>query len=101
METLIKKQNRPIIMAVAITGLMAITNPSKESYLEHLTWQLKDSACQQQQLSCTTLKNVPPGVSAAMLSSYTRRQNFLLFSIYTTDFYGVHDQTIGLGGFFL
>ncbi len=82
MEIIVKK--RWLILAALTTGLMTLTNPSKEAYVEHLVWELKDLTCQQQpllspslQLSCATLNTVPPGMTMVVLNSYSRRQNFL------------------------
>ncbi|MDF0554024.1 DUF4359 domain-containing protein [Kamptonema sp. UHCC 0994] len=104
MKTTIKR--RWFISVAMVIGLMAITNPSKEAYVEHVVWELKDSACDQQDLSvsikisCATLNTLPPAMTMGMLNSYSRRHNFLLFSTYTTDFYGLEKQTIGLVGLF-
>lgn len=90
----------------AIAGILALSNPTKEAHAENLVWQIKDNYCQQTQLSdvaqagCYTIAPLPPSAIEPVIISYTRRHNYLLFSIYTTDIWGMKNRAIGLGGQF-
>jgi len=88
------------------TALILATNPTQDAYSEYLVWQMKDN-CKQTQLKlhekvvCSaTINPLPPSGIKPFIASYTWRRNYFLFSIYTTDMWGMKNQAIGLGGHF-
>ena len=91
----------------AIAGILAFTNPTQEVYAENLVWEIKENCNKQTQLSpiaqarCYSITPLPPSTIKPVIGIYTRRQNYHLFSIYTTDMWGMKNQAIGLGGHFL
>lgn len=91
----------------AIAGILAITNPSKEAYSEYLAWQIKDNYCQNSPISnmtkvgCATIAPLPPGAMKPIIEGYTRQKNYVVFSIYSTDAWGMKNSFIGIGGNFL
>lgn len=91
----------------AIAGILAITNPSKDEYSEYLVWQIKDNYCQDGQISnmtkvgCATIAPLPPGAMKPIIGSYTRKKNYVIFSVYSTDVWGMQSSFIGIGGNFL
>jgi len=94
-------------IALTVTAiLMAVTNPGKQSYIEDFSWRVKETSCQQEQLSvgatlaCSTLAPLPNSAIESILEGYSRRQNYILFSIYTTDFWGLKSRSIGVGRHF-
>ncbi|MDY7004791.1 MAG: DUF4359 domain-containing protein [Cyanobacteriota bacterium] len=88
----------------AIAGILAFSNPPQEVYAENLVWQIKDDCSKQTQLSpitqarCYTITPLPPSAIKPVIVIYTKRKNYFLFSIYTTDMWGMKNQAIGLGG---
>lgn len=101
---------KKIILEAVVLGivasLMAATNPSKENYIEHTAWSLQETACKQEKLplsakaACAILSPLPPDMVGSIVDSYTRRQNFVFFSLYTTKFMGMETRSIGAGGHF-
>ncbi|WP_026734224.1 DUF4359 domain-containing protein [Fischerella sp. PCC 9605] len=94
----------PIIGLLLIPLFLALTNPSQKGYEEYVVWKLKQTTCKQKslkpetQLSCAFLSNFPYNFSARALSGYIRRENYLFFSIYTTDAFGLRDRSVGISG---
>ncbi|MGQ4648442.1 DUF4359 domain-containing protein [Lyngbya aestuarii] len=91
-------------IALAVTAiLMAVTNPGKQSYIEEISWRVKDTSCQKEQLpvgatlACSTIAPLPHGAIEPILDGYSRRRNYIFFSIYTTDFWGLKNRSIGVG----
>ncbi len=93
-----------IACLLLISLFFALTNPSEKGYQEYVVWKLKQTTCKQQsvsqeaQLACMSLSTLPYNVSAKLLSGYTRRENYLFFSIYTTEAFGLSDRSIGICG---
>ena len=98
--------NNTVFLAL-VSSIMALTNPTKDAYLDHAAWHLHDTYCQQKSLplgvkaACFVGKPLPPDAVKPVIESYTRHQNYFLFSIYTTNFWGKKFHTVGLGGKFL
>jgi len=94
-------------LLTAFTCLMAVTNPSKEAYVESLAWQFQDTTCKQEQLpvdvkaTCYTLAPLALEATKSVLNGYSRRQDYILFSIYTTDLWGIKNRKLGAFGNFL
>lgn len=91
----------------AIAATMAFTNPSKEAYSEYLAWQIKDNYCRDGQISnmtkvgCVAIAPLPPGAMKPIIQTYTRQKNYVVFSIYSTDVWGMKSRFIAVGGNFL
>lgn len=107
----------PIFIGAGVLALvMVVTNPSKDKYLNHISSGGKQSAaCQPksnqsgqsdplkqalEQASVDMCKQLQQGMGK-MIGEFTTRQNFLLFSIYTTEFGGSKSSAIGILGNFI
>lgn len=107
------------IIAIGIGAIAFLTNPGEQKYQQYadaaLKTQLKDKVCTQvsQDLGvwlegqCHILVNTASPYLAEVLRRQTKRQNFLLFSIYQADLplppplTNYHLATIGvLGNFY-
>ena len=102
------------IALAGIGGLMAITNPGQNAYQQYATEELsaylKDNVCPQLpkglqnflQSQCKALVDVGRPQIEQLISHQTRRQNFILFSIYQTNlsvtesFPSYHFETVGI-----
>ena len=85
------------VALVGLGGVMALTNPSQETYeeyaVEQLTTYLKEEACPQApkvlgdllQHQCKTLVDTGRPQIQQLITKTTQRQNFILFSIYRTN----------------
>ena len=101
---------KKIILEAVVLGivasLMAATNPSKENYIEHTAWSLQETACKEENLplsakaACGILSPMPPDMVGSIVDRYTRRQDFVFFSLYTTKFMGMETHSIGAAGHF-
>ncbi len=101
-----------LIGAAVVAGVMAVTNPSKERYIEYATDQFSESgktsicagdnmpiAAQQ---SCKFVISQGKGVIKSMVTNSTKQQNFVLFSLYETDMPNKKVTTIAaLGNFYM
>jgi hypothetical protein len=88
-----------VIMACAVLG---ITNPGEEAYAEWAAQKIVATSCQQPQSpNCYALASVPRGALKMAVRQYSYRQNFMLFSYYTTDFAGQKERRLGVVGYFL
>jgi len=90
----------------AIAGILAITNPNQEEYAKYLAWHLKENYCQDREIStmtkvgCATIAPLPPSAMKSVIKSYTYHNNYLIFSVYSTDVWGMKSRAIGIGGNF-
>jgi Na+/H+ antiporter NhaB len=86
--------------------LLGITNPRQDAYTQYAAWKFKDNLCKQTplpstaQLTCATLSPLPYDWAARLLNGYTRRDNYFLFSVYTTEVFGLENRTIAIAGQF-
>jgi len=91
----------------AFTCLMAVTNPSKEAYVESIAWNFQATTCKEANLSaavkaaCYSLAPLPLDATKSLLNGYSRRQDYVIFSIYTTEFWGIKNCKFGVFGNFL
>lgn len=88
---------KTILIGVAILAVvMAVSNPSKERYIEYTVDRFSETgrsslctgvgdAQQQCKFAVALLASQGKPLIRAFLENSTRQQNFLLFSIYTTD----------------
>lgn len=102
-----------ILIGIAVVAVgMAISNPSKDRYIEYATDHFsetgKTSICAGDnipiaaQQSCKFLISQGKGVIKGLVTNSTKQQNFVLFSIYETDLPNKKVTTIAaLGNFFM
>lgn len=100
-----------LIGAAAIAGVMAVSNPSKERYVDYATEYFaeagKNSLCSSDlplaaQQSCKFVMSQGKGVIKPYIENSTKQQNFVLFSIYATDMPNKKLTTIAaFGNFFM
>lgn len=107
------------IITIGLGIMMYLTNPGSQSYQKYadraLEARLQKEVCDREALElgewlkayCHTLISTASPQLAKVVSQQTKRQNFILFSIYQTDlptptpFPDYHIETIGiLGNFF-
>jgi len=99
-----------LIGVVVVAGVMAVTNPSKERYIEYATEQFsetgKTSICAGDnipiaaQQSCKFVISQGKGVIRGIVNNSTKQQNFILFSLYETDMPNKKITTIAAFGNF-
>ena len=100
-----------LIGAVVVIGVMAVSNPSKERYIEYATEQFsetgKTSICTGDlpvaaQQSCKFLISQGKGVIKTLVENSTMQQNFVVFSLYATEMPNRKITTIAaFGNFFM
>lgn len=96
-----------LVAIVALGAFLAATNPDKKLYNEHVISKLQDTDCRQETLpavshaSCHTLRTLPRTVTEPIVGGYSRRQDYLFFSLYTTEFFGLRDRSIGIANSFV
>jgi hypothetical protein len=100
-----------LIGAAVVVGAMAISNPSKERYVDYATEYFaesgKNSLCSSDmplaaQQSCKFVMSQGKGVIKPYIENSTKQQNFVLFSIYATDMPNKKLNTIAaFGNFFM
>jgi hypothetical protein len=100
-----------LIGAVVVIGVMAVSNPSKERYIEYATEQFsetgKTSICTGDlpvaaQQSCKFLISQGKGVIKTLVENSTKQQNFVVFSLYETEMPNRKITTIAaFGNFFM
>jgi hypothetical protein len=100
-----------LIGAVVVIGVMAVSNPSKERYIEYATEQFsetgKTSICTGDlpvaaQQSCKFLISQGKGVIKTLVENSTKQQNFVVFSLYATEMPNRKITTIAaFGNFFM
>jgi hypothetical protein len=92
--------------SVLALPLLAISNPNREDYLKHAAWNFQDKPCKQDpiplpaKVACWTSGVFPPEMATKPLNYYSRRQDYVLFSLYTTDIWGMKTKTVGIAGHF-
>jgi hypothetical protein len=99
-----------LIGAVVVVGVMAVSNPSKESYIEYATEQFsetgKTSICTGDlpiaaQQSCKFLISQGKGVIKTLVENSTKQQNLVVFSLYATEMPNRKITTIAAFGNFI
>ncbi len=98
--------------------IMAVTNPAKDAYLEYATLKMaddvKDGLCNKKGLSdvigsvgdlisgiCRTGIDTQRSRIRELISSGSRRQNLIFFSIYRTDVFDQRYTTVAICGNFI
>jgi hypothetical protein len=104
-----------LIGAVVVVGAMAISNPSKERYVDYATEEFtktgKDSICssnipiaaqQQCKFAISILSSQGKPLIKQFIDGSTNQKNIVLFSIYTTEMPNQKLTTIAaFGNFFM
>lgn len=94
--------------------MLGLTNPNQADYSRYAAWKLREMGCGRSksaiapqvpkgvaQFTCTALTALPPSVTAQMLSQYTRRENYIFFSVYRTQVLSLELRGIGIAGHFI
>ncbi len=99
-----------LIGATVVVGVMAVSNPSKERYIEYATEQFsetgKTSICTGDlpiaaQQSCKFVISQGKGAIKLLVGNSTKQQNFVVFSLYETDMPNKKYTTIAAFGNFI
>ncbi|MDJ0554923.1 MAG: DUF4359 domain-containing protein [Microcoleaceae cyanobacterium MO_207.B10] len=107
-----------VIAAVVGATVMGFTNPPRDEYVNYasnkLASEIKGSVCKESKVpdflkdftgelveSCEKLIKSQRTTIKELMDNATKRQNLILFSVYTTEFRGRRYQTIGAVGNFL
>ncbi|MDY7024198.1 MAG: DUF4359 domain-containing protein [Cyanobacteriota bacterium] len=107
------------IVLIILGGTLSLTNPSREEYLNYASGRLaieaKENWCQEAKLpdilggisesivdACQSLVTSQRGTIKGFIDNATpRRQNAVIFSIYTTNLIDHRYRSIGIAGNFL
>lgn len=106
------------IALVVVATVMGFTNPPRDEYVNYasnkLASEIKESVCKKSKVpdflsdftgelvdSCEKLIKSQRSTIKDLMDNATKRQNLILFSVYTTEFRGRRYQTIGAVGNFL
>ncbi|MGL5081059.1 MAG: DUF4359 domain-containing protein [Microcoleaceae cyanobacterium] len=106
------------ILLAILAGTMALTNPSRASYLSYayskLSQEVKQNWCQESEIPeflknfsksivnfCNSVVTDQRTTIEGYLDKSTKRQNAVLFSVYTSDVLDKRYRTIGAFGNFL
>ena len=97
------------IGTAVVAGVMVFSNPSTERYVNYATEQFsetgKNSFCSGEmpvaaQQSCKFVLSQGKGVVKSLVENSTKQENFVLFSLYTTDLPDRKMTTLGAFGNF-
>ena len=97
------------IGTAVVAGVMVFSNPSTERYVNYATEQFsetgKNSFCSGEmpvaaQQSCKFVLSQGKGVVKSLVENSTKQENFVLFSLYTTDLPNRKMTTLGAFGNF-
>lgn len=89
------------ILLTMTAAFLAITNPGEDAYANWVAQTMQSARCRNGTPSvCQVAGYIPEDVLKPTLKQYSYRQNFVFFSIYTTNLFGVHQRGIGIGGYF-
>ena len=72
------------IALVAFIALLALTNPDTDEYSDYLREELAREAREEDELA-GALMAIFGGLAESVLANATSRDNYVLFSVYTTD----------------
>jgi hypothetical protein len=103
---MLKATHQWIAILTGISVLMAVTNPKQQDYTEHITALFQNTVCQQSelptpiQLLCRTSVVLPRNVTKQWVLQYSWRKDYIFFSLYRTNLWGLQHQSIGIGGCF-
>jgi hypothetical protein len=106
------------IALAILAGVMGLTNPPRDEYIHYasdaLSEELKKNQCKESKVPeflrefsgdlvdfCETAIGASKVGIKSYLDNSTKRQNALIFSLYTTELFGRRYQTLGAFGNFL
>ncbi|HEY0963020.1 MAG TPA: DUF4359 domain-containing protein [Pseudomonadales bacterium] len=92
-----------LITAVVLVGvalLLAVTNPGTDDYAEYFGEELAREA-QQEDALAGAIVSMFGGVAESLFANATSRDNYVLFSVYTTSFDSDEIVTLGILGNFI
>ncbi|AMW28666.1 MULTISPECIES: DUF4359 domain-containing protein [Oscillatoriales] len=106
------------IFLAILAGTMALTNPSRQDYLEYasvkLSQEAKNNLCNEAEVpailrgfsniivdTCNTLVTSQRGTIRAFIDNSTHRKNAMIFSIYTSELLNNRYRTLALFGNFI
>jgi hypothetical protein len=88
------------IVMVSIVGLLAFTNPTLDSYEQHIHQIINQEANKRDDFT-QALGTLFSGVASSFIANSTVRNNYILFSTYDSDLGNQHLKFVGiLGNFF-
>ncbi|WP_211472124.1 DUF4359 domain-containing protein [Collimonas humicola] len=88
------------IVMVSIVGLLAFTNPTLDSYEQHIHQIITQEANKRDDLT-QALGTLFSGVASSFIASSTVRNNYILFSTYESNLGNRNLKFVGvLGNFF-
>jgi hypothetical protein len=107
-----------VIALAIIAGVMGFTNPPRDEYLKYasgvMSTEVKKSLCKESRVPeflgdfaqslvgvCNSVLTSERNTIERLIDNTTERQNFIIFSIYTTEIVGKKYHTIGGFGNFL
>ena len=97
--------NRALIELAIVSTFLAATNPSHKDYANYIT-QIAQTQCQQRSLSmtekvaCAAFDAAPQSWKNNVVQSYSQRNSYLFFSVYSLNVGRIHNRCIGIGGQF-
>ncbi|MGQ0594283.1 MAG: DUF4359 domain-containing protein [Gammaproteobacteria bacterium] len=83
------------IIIIALSGLLVFTNPTMDSYEQFVHQKIIQEATKQDNLS-QALGLLFGGIASHLLANATIRQDYLLLSVYDTDFGNDHLRALGI-----
>lgn len=88
------------VATAAVLALLALTNPDTEDYSRYLRDEMSDGGSDEDEIA-EAVRGVFGGIAGGLLASASSRDNYLLFSIYTTDLGTDELVTLGILGNFV
>lgn len=89
------------ILLTATAALLAITNPGEDAYTNWIAQRMQINSCRDRNSSvCQMVGYLPEDLLKPTLKQYSYRQNFIFFSVYTTNFFGIQKRGVGICGYF-
>ncbi|MDX1977231.1 MAG: DUF4359 domain-containing protein [Pseudanabaenaceae cyanobacterium bins.68] len=95
MKSIIDNVKIPLIVIGSIAIALVVTNPDQEAFLNHgsqtMAEEIKDNICAESGLGnlvkdiCESAVEQQKGSIRVYLNNFTRRQNFIVGSVYTTE----------------
>jgi hypothetical protein len=100
---MLKLLKLPLGFLLGTTLALAVTNPTEQDYADYVIWTMQERVCAQQSQTplCSVMEALPSDLAAKMVKQYTQRRNFVFFSLYSTNFFGLESRSIGFGKVFI
>lgn len=111
MKSIIDTVKIPLAVIGAITITLVVTNPDQETFLNYgtqaMATEIKEGICDRSNLAnlvkdiCQSAIDQQKGSIRVYLNNFTRRQNYIIGSIYTTELPNSKHIAIGAFGNFI